>query len=487
MHPATVAILSALAWSLAACADPAAPTTQSPNASLGVSAAAPGMGRYIALLANTSGGALAEEVATLGGRIDWIAAGMATLSLLDESGAERIARRSDVRLLVPDVALSLDLPPSVFDVVPVDALQPQAPATPGSSALYARQWNMRAIGADKAWAAGAFGSATVTTFILDSGIDYEHVDLRGLVDEGRSADLTGTFPVVTTIAGRPTAVMFTEADTVARYFPTRKPYTDLFYHGTHVAATVSSNAIVAAGVTSGTRLAAVKVCTYLNVCPFSSVLRGVIHAADHGADVINLSLGGTFHKPGNGRLVHFVNRAFTYARARGVTVVVAAGNDGTDLDHDVAAYSAYCDAPGVICTAATGPTNQASADGPFTNVDASASYSNFGRAAIDLAAPGGNINTPAAPNSFVYAACSQTSLVVPICRTGVFAMGSLGTSMAAPHVSGAASLLVPRIGRNPAALDAHLQRTLDDLGQPGTDPRYGKGRLNVGRAVAGLP
>jgi subtilisin family serine protease len=230
----------------------------------------------------------------------------------------------------------------------------------------------------------------------------------------------------------------------------------------------------------------VKVCTYINVCPFSSVLRGVIHAADSGADVVNLSLGGSFHKRGNGLLVQFVNQAFNYARARGVTIVVAAGNDGADLDHDVAAYSAYCNAPGVICTAATGPTNQSSADGPFTSVDASASYSNFGRSAIDLAAPGGNMNAPAAPNTLVYAGCSQTSLVVPVCRTGVFAIGSLGTSMAAPHVSGAASLLVSRFGRNPAAIHARLQRTLDDLGQPGADPRYGKGRLNVARAVSGL-
>jgi subtilisin family serine protease len=387
---------------------------------------------------------------------------------------------------MPDVALSLELPTGALDVIPVDASHPQASATPGSSALYARQWNMRAIAADEAWAAGALGSPTVTTFILDSGIDYEYVDLLGLVDERGSIDLTGSFPVVATIAGRPTVVTFTEADTVARYFPARKAFTDLFFHGTHVAATVSSNAIVAAGVTSRTRLVAVKVCTYINVCPFSSVLRGVIHAADSGADVVNLSLGGSFQKRGNGLLVQFVNQAFNYARARGVTIVVAAGNDGADLDHDVAAYSAYCNAPGVICTAATGPTNQSSADGPFTNVDASASYSNFGRSAIDLAAPGGNINAPAAPNTFVYAGCSQTSLVVPVCRTGVFAIGSLGTSMAAPHVSGAASLLVSRFGRNPAAIHARLQRTLDDLGEPGADPRYGKGRLNVARAVSAL-
>jgi subtilisin family serine protease len=484
MHRARPAFILALMASVTACTDSAAP---SPDLSLESSPTHPGMGRHILLLSRMPGDAFAQEVTTLGGRIEWIAGGMATLSGLDESGRQLIARRNEVRLIVSDVSLSLDPPAGGLDVVAVGAVQPRAPGTPGSSALHGRQWNMRAIAADKAWAAGALGSPSVTAFILDSGIDYRYSDLLGLVDESRSIDLTGSFPVEVTIAGRPTVVTFTEADTVARYFPTRKAFTDLYFHGTHVAATVSSNAFVAAGVTSRTRLVAVKVCTYLNICPFSSVLRGILHAADHGADIINVSLGGSFHKQGNGQLVRFINQAFTHARSRGVTVVVAAGNDAADLDHDVAGYSAYCDAPGVICTAATGPTNQSSVDGPFADVDASASYTNFGRSAIDLAAPGGNINAPMAPNTFVYAGCSQTSLVIPVCRTGVFAVGSLGTSMAAPHVSGAVSLLVPRLGRNPAAIDAHLRNTLDDLGQPGADPRYGRGRLNVARAAGILP
>jgi subtilisin family serine protease len=487
MYAIRAACLAALLSSVAACAESAAPSLAEWGPSLGSPANGAGTGRHVLLLSRTPGPAFAQEVATLGGRIDWIAGGIATLSGLDESGRQLIARRNEVRLIVPDVALSLDPPAGGLDVVAVDAVHPRAPGTPGSSALHGRQWNMRAIEADKAWAAGALGSPAVTAFILDSGIDYQYSDLLGLVDERRSIDLTGSFPVEVTIAGRPTVVTFTEADTVARYFPTRKAFTDLYYHGTHVAATVSSNAFVAAGVTSRTRLVAVKVCTYLNICPFSSVLRGILHAADRGADIINVSLGGSLRKQGNGRLVRFINQAFNHARSRGVTVVVAAGNDAADLDHDVAGYSAYCDAPGVICTAATGPTNQSSVDGPFADVDASASYTNFGRSAIDLAAPGGNINAPTAPNTLVYAACSQTSLVIPVCRTGVFAVGSLGTSMAAPHVSGAVSLLVPRLGRNPAAIDAHLHNALDDLGRPGTDPRYGHGRLNVARAAGVLP
>ncbi len=87
----------------------------------------------------------------------------------------------------------------------------------------------------------------------------------------------------------------------------------------------------------------------------------------------------------------------------------------------------------------------------------------------------------------MYAACSQTSLVIPVCQTGTYIIGAQGTSMAAPHVSGAAALLVAAGGSNPAQVRAVLQNTADDLGQPGTDPFYGKGRLNVARAVGAIP
>lgn len=66
---------------------------------------------------------------------------------------------------------------------------------------------------------------------------------------------------------------------------------------------------------------------------------------------------------------------------------------------------------------ATGPTARETVNGPFTNVDAQAGYTNFGRSAIDVAAPGGNTGSP------VYANCSQTSLAIPVCRTGNFILG----------------------------------------------------------------
>ena len=278
---------------------------------------------------------------------------------------------------------------------------------------------------------------------------YLHSDLVGRVDLTRSVDLLGTFDAEVVVGPDTTLVPFTEADTIATYFPGLLPISDLFFHGTHTAATVSSNAVRAAGVASKTTLVAVKVCAYLNQCPFSSILNGVIYAADHRADVMNLSLGGAFPKRGNRALIRLITATFNYARSRGVTIVVSAGNEATDLDHNFGMYASFCDTPGVICVSATGPLTDATATdlvnprtGPWTDIDAPAYYTNFGRRAIDVAAPGGNssegppLPAPAGRDTYVWAACSQTSVLVDCSALPTLIIGAQGTSMAAPHVAG---------------------------------------------------
>jgi len=307
------------------------------------------------------------------------------------------------------------------------------------------------------------------------------------VDLTRSLDLTGTF-LGRVIVGTDTLfVPFTEADTVKKLFPTRLLITDLLFHGTHTSATVSSNAVWAAGITSRTTLVAVKVCGYINECPFSSILNGVIYAANNGADVINMSLGGPFAKAGNGRFVGLLDKVFNYARSKGVTVVVSAGNEAADLDHDGNTYQSFCNTPSDRRT------------GPWTDVDAPAYYTNFGRSAINVAAPGGNssfgapLPLPAGRLTAVWAACSGTmvarttaGVTVPVACT-LPVIGSQGTSMAAPHVAGTAALLVSILGRNPSQIKARIQQTADNVAGNGTTPFYGKGRLNVARAVGAIP
>jgi subtilisin family serine protease len=264
-----------------------------------------------------------------------------------------------------------------------------------------------------------------------------------------------------------------------------------------VAATVSSNAFAAAGVTSKTTLIGVKVCNVNGSCPTSAVLAGIMYAADQGAHIINLSVGGLFLKSANPGFVSVIQRAINDAHRRGTILVTSAGNAAADLDRSIvplpldpsvpipqrtpthlpSLFASYCDGATVVCVSATGPTSRASINGPWTNIDSPASYTNFGRSAIDVAAPGGN------GASSVTAACSRFSLQIPICQTGTFVLGINGTSMASPHAAGVAALLVANGARNPAQIRSRLHQTADDLGERGTDPYYGKGRINAARAV----
>ena len=183
---------------------------------------------------------------------------------------------------------------------------------------------------------------------------------------------------------------------VAALFPGAHPIADLHYHGTHVGATVGSNGVAAAGVTRGTTLIGVRSATSTGSCPTSGVLRASCTRPTPALHVINMSLGG-LQPPrrqragGNGpSFLAMINRAFNYAHRKGTTVVVSAGNYELDLDHDGNGYKAYCSSPNVVCVSATGPTQRPAINGPWTNVDALAGYSNYGRSAISVAAPGGN-------------------------------------------------------------------------------------------------
>ncbi len=469
-------------------------------------------GRHIVSFSGAVPTDFTSRVEALGGKVLWVSAGsrLAAVSGLQGKASSTLAAGRGIQAVDVDESIPLEVPLLVNEGGAPAGAGVQSSAAPASAGFFRRQWNMQAVQADVAWAHALFGSSAVTVFMLDSGIDYLHDDLVGLVDLTRSLDLTGTF-LGRVIVGPDTLIVpFTEADTVKKLFPTRLLITDLLFHGTHTSATVSSNAVWAAGITSRTTLVAVKVCGYINECPFSSILNGVIYAANNGADVINMSLGGAFTKAGNGRFVGLLDKVFNYARSKGVTVVVSAGNEAADLDHDGNTYQSFCNTPSVICVSATGPTSDATGNllpgtnpdrrtGPWTDVDAPAFYSNFGRSAINVAAPGGNTSRgpalplPAGRQTAVWAACSGTMVarttagatVLVACTLPV--IGSQGTSMAAPHVAGTAALLVSILGRNPSQIKARIQQSADNVAGNGTTPFYGKGRLNVARAVGAIP
>jgi subtilisin family serine protease len=389
------------------------------------------------------------------------ATGVVIVEGLSAEGAAALSGLRSVTDIQADVLLPMEEP---FSTEAPEAAEIESPSNPAGAFFFPRQWNMRAIGADKAWAAGKTGSSDVTVAILDTGIDYLHTDLIGLVDLSRSASFIASDDVF-----------------VNAIFPGQHPITDIGFHGTHVASTVASNSNAAAGVSSRTTLMGVKVCSVVDGgCPFSSTVAGLLHAADNGADVINMSLGGSFLKRNAPGIVAYLNTIFQYISRQGTLVVVSAGNSAIDLDRDGNSFKTYCNVAGVICVSATGPTAGGTfSTGPWTNVDAPATYTNYGRSAINVAAPGGNMGTS------VIAACSSTNLLsnLQACRASRgFVVGSSGTSMAAPHVSGLAALLLAE-GHSPKRVALQMERTADDLGARGTDAFYGKGRINAAAAL----
>jgi lantibiotic leader peptide-processing serine protease len=403
-----------------------------------------------------------QRVTALQGEVDvtYPGIGVAVVSGLSDDAAATLQAFDDTQHVERDVEVQwIDPIHEGIEAAAVESAT-EATANPAGAFFYARQWHLRAISADQAWAAGRVGSPNVKVAILDTGLSPTHPDLVGRID----AELSRSF------------VPFDDPF-IDFYFPGMPDWVDLHYHGTHVGATVASNAVAAAGVTSGVTLIAVKVLSVNGSGSTAGVLAGLMHAADVGADVANMSLGSTFQKSLSPGFVSVINRAFTYANRQGMVVVVSAGNANLDMDADDDLYKAYCSTPLVVCTSATGPTARAGINGPWTNVDAKASYSNYG-SAVTVAAPGGN------GVSSVTAACSQQSLQVPVCQTGVFVIGVNGTSMASPHAAGLAALLVEDIGKNrPSQVANRMAQTADDLGEVGRDPIYGRGRINVARAL----
>jgi lantibiotic leader peptide-processing serine protease len=402
--------------------------------------------------------------------------GVASVSGLGDSAAAALAAAADVRAVEPDplitqqdddASAALTDDPASEAVVPADAT-----ASPTTAQFYARQWNMRAVFADQAWAAGLLGSRDVKVAILDTGIDYLQPDLVGLVDLERSKSFVP------------------EEDVAARY-PGRLPFSDLFWHGTAAASIVASNAKLVAGVNRNVTLIAVKVADSTDAGSAGRLLTGIVYAADQGADVINVSRGHERDKSKNPGVVAAFERAVNYAFRKGALLVSVPFNDAADLDRNGDLVRLPCEAANAICASATGPTGAAGPNGPWENVDAPAPYSAFGRSAIDVAAPGG----AGLVGQFrrVILPCTTTPTATtgaPACRAGqlVALGGGLGTSWAAPHVAGLAALLVAQLGHGqPALIRARILQTADDLGEPGVDPYYGKGRINVARALGVIP
>jgi hypothetical protein len=213
-------------------------------------------------------------------------------------------------------------------------------------------------------------------------------------------------------------------------------------HGTlvaGVAAATTDNAIGIAGASWGSSVLPIKVLDTRGVGTDLQVAAGIVWAVDHGADILNLSLGG----PGPGDILC---DAVNYADAHGVLVVASAGNAGREAPN----YPAEC--PGAVAVSAT-DTN-----GDF------ASFSTFG-SWVSLAAPGISIASTRNDNSYGLES---------------------GTSFAAPMVAAVAALVeAQHPDWGPQEVATQLEQTAQDRGPAGPDPYYGQGLLDAFAALGG--
>jgi len=495
-----LALCTAIAF--AACStDVVAPLKTPTGPKLAISAADQ-VGDYI-VLTNGKGipAGFAEKIASLGGGVTYAndKAGFAAVSGLTAAAAAEVGAIGGVADVQADAVVGLDEPIATAEADASNLGNPSIDSQlhPQTAILAGWQWNMRLIGMDTVWKAQKLGDAGVTVAILDTGIDYDDLDVNGLVDLSRSTSFMSTF-----VKATDTSTVRPADDTVSKkFFPTRSVISDYNGHGTNVAQQVSSKAVAFGGVSSKTTLIGVKVLGSNGVGSFGQILSGVLWAADHGADVANMSLGGAFSKAGNGRLIGAINKVFNYAKQQGMLIVVSAGNSGADLQHNGNVESSFCDSPHVICVSAVGPTKWTG------NGDAPAYYTNFGRSAVTIAAPGGNgVPTAdgkdlvpsdgwpwAAPPKFtdiaswVWSLCSKTRVggwtaanvpKLTACAAGNRLSGFIGTSQASPHVAGLAALLVAEMGHGqPQEIKHAIEKSADPI-----NPLLGRGRISVRNA-----
>jgi serine protease len=372
--------------------------------------------------------------------------------------------------------------------------------TPNDTGYGPRQWNFPAIDLPRAWDINPGATSSVIVAIVDTGVTTVNQTFTTKTWNG-----TAIQSINVTFAMNPDmspGKFVSPIDFVGGTLGSvgSNVVLDSEGHGTHVSSTVAedtNNALLDAGVAFNAKIMPVKVCaSYWDVqfsfssgggrgfvpidaggCATSAVGQGIRYAADNGAKVINLSLGG----PGASQTEL---DAINYAVGKGVFVSIAAGNE---FENGNAPSFPAANANSINGAMAVAATNRSGSRAYYSNTG---SY-------VEIAAPGGDSrDSDASGSGFIWQSTIRPSVSDPAFvifpRFDAYAeVGYSGTSMATPHVCGLAALLITQGITSPAAIENAIKKTAKFLGTPSASDKarsdeFGAGLVQARAALLGM-
>lgn len=430
--------------------------------------------RFVFVAAGEWGAAQDAAILAAGGTVDFrhAASGLGIASSSDPGFVRRALKGGALVKGAEDVLVQWQDPAELR--VADESVGAEA-VTPGDETFINLQWNMTAIEAAGAWSLG-YDGAGVRVAVIDGGTCTSHPDLAPNLDVARSASFVPGFTFDQDTGG-PSA----------------------FRHACHVAGIIAAadNGTGTIGVAPRATIIAIKA-LHGGSGTFGAVIQSILYASDPieaggaGADIINLSLGAAIAmgggNTGTAALVAALNRAMAYANTNNVLVVCSAGGNAADLDHTGSVVHVPSQSGNALAISATAPVGFAVGwPNGATNFRDPASYTNYGRSAIWVSAPGGDSVLPGGATCAippVLSFCWVFDLILsPGSQSGGYFFAG-GTSMAAPHAAGVAALIRQRHpGLSAGDLKNELKNSADDEGEPGNDPYHGHGFVNARRAV----